>query len=115
MTRRVTVSLSLVVAAPLTGLFLTGCTAVAPAHPPIPHPQAHSTARASTPAPPVEPPAIGTSATAVSAQLAVYGSPDGAVTETLANPQSSGAPLTFLVASAHGDWLQVDLACFSAT
>jgi lipoprotein-anchoring transpeptidase ErfK/SrfK len=42
--------------------------------------------------------------------VAVYGAPDGAVTETLANPQPSGAPLTFLVASSQGAWLQVDLA-----
>lgn len=56
------------------------------------------------------PTTIGTSATAVAAQVAVYGSVDGAVTETLANPQPSGAPLTFLVASTRGEWLQVDLA-----
>lgn len=53
---------------------------------------------------------IGTSATAIGGRVAVYAAPGGAVTETLANPQSSGAPLTFLVASAQGDWLQVDLA-----
>ncbi|WP_233265336.1 L,D-transpeptidase [Leifsonia sp. AG29] len=40
----------------------------------------------------------------------MFESPGGAVAESLANPQPSGAPLTFLVASSQGDWLEVDLA-----
>lgn len=108
---RVTVSASFGAAALLTGLLLTGCTTgVSGTRSPLPHPQTHSAAPAPTPAAPAAPAAIGTSATAISAHVAVYGSPDGAVTETLANPQPSGAPLTFLVASTQGAWLRVDLA-----
>ncbi|MEY9953942.1 L,D-transpeptidase family protein [Leifsonia sp. EB34] len=77
-------------------------------------PVPRTAARSSTPTPkptaPPAPAAIGASATAVGAQVAVHAAPGGAVIETLANPQPSGAPLTFLVASTQGDWLQVDLA-----
>lgn len=90
---------------------LTGC-AGGPA--PIRASAPHTAPRGATPAPkpttPPAPAAVGTSATAVGAQVAVYAAPGGAVTETLANPQPSGAPLTFLVANAQGPWLQVDLA-----
>ncbi|MGH1525976.1 L,D-transpeptidase family protein [Leifsonia sp. L25] len=108
---RATASLSFGAAALLTALLLTGCAGgVAATRSPLPHPQTRTTSPAPTPTPPAAPASIGTSATAIPAQVAVYGSPDGAVTETLANPQPSGAPLTFLVASTQGAWLQVDLA-----
>lgn len=87
---------------------LTGCAADrAPTHPATSHPASHTPS--ATPAPPA-PPSAGTSATANEAQLPIYSAPNGAVTETLDNPQASGAPLTFLVAASHGAWLQVDLA-----
>lgn len=54
--------------------------------------------------------ATATSATATGATLEVYAEPGGSVTTTLQNPQESGAPLTLLVASTKGDWLQVHLA-----
>ncbi|NYI40575.1 L,D-transpeptidase [Demequina lutea] len=63
-----------------------------------------------SPAPPAAPASVGTSATANSAQVTVYGAPGGAIATTLSNPQPSGAPLTFLVAAKEGAWLQVDLA-----
>lgn len=43
-------------------------------------------------------------------QLDVHAAPGGGVTQTLANPQASGAPLTLLVVETQGDWLQVALA-----
>lgn len=55
-------------------------------------------------------PAAGTSASANAAQLAVYSAPDGDVTQTLSNPQASGAPLVLLVTDRRGPWLQVQLA-----
>ncbi|MGO4534190.1 L,D-transpeptidase family protein [Leifsonia sp. 2MCAF36] len=94
----------------MSGLLLTGCASeAAPTHSPAPHPTVRSVSPTPTPTPSA-PSAIGTSATATSAQVAVYGSPNGSVIENLANPQPSGAPLTFLVASSQGAWLQVDLA-----
>lgn len=90
-------------------LLLTGCAAGPPAsHSRSPHAGARTASP--TPSAPAAPAAVGISATATSAQVAVYGTPNGTVTETLANPQPSGAPLTFLVASNKGDWLQVQLA-----
>ena len=63
----------------------------------------------SPPAPPA-PPSAGTAAAANSAKVAIYAAPDGAVTQTLTNPQPTGAPLVFLVAATKGPWLQVHLA-----
>jgi lipoprotein-anchoring transpeptidase ErfK/SrfK len=40
----------------------------------------------------------------------VYTAPDGDVTQTLSNPQASGAPLVLLVTDKKGPWLQVQLA-----
>lgn len=101
---------SLGMTALLTALLLSGCSAgTAVTHASAPHTQAHSAAPTPTPTPSA-PAAIGTSATAIAGQVTVYGAPDGAVAETLSNPQPSGAPLTFLVASAQGAWLRVDLA-----
>jgi lipoprotein-anchoring transpeptidase ErfK/SrfK len=73
----------------------------------------------STPAPsrtrltrPVETPGAfaAYAATARGASVEVRSAPDGAVTRRLANPQESGAPLTFLVKGAlRSDWLEVYL------
>jgi lipoprotein-anchoring transpeptidase ErfK/SrfK len=52
---------------------------------------------------------IGSAATAVGPTVSVHDAPDGAPTTTLANPQASGAPLTFLVVDSADDWLQVAL------
>jgi lipoprotein-anchoring transpeptidase ErfK/SrfK len=49
-------------------------------------------------------------ATATKASVAVYDKPDGVARRTLANPQPSGAPLTFLLRSTPGGtWLEVFL------
>jgi lipoprotein-anchoring transpeptidase ErfK/SrfK len=99
----------------LISMLLAGCAAGTAA----PHPSASTSAahrpslRPSPPpasASPTAPAAIATSATANGGQLAVYTAPNGTVTEKLANPQSSGAPLTFLVVAQQGSWLQVALA-----
>ncbi|MGN6760755.1 MAG: L,D-transpeptidase [Leifsonia sp.] len=105
MPRRLIPSLTFGAAVVLAALTLTGCAAAATAtHSATRQPHAHT----ASPTPATA--AIGTSATVVAAQVAVYSAPDGAVTENLTNPQPSGAPLTFLVASAQGAWLQVHLA-----
>lgn len=109
MPRRLIPSLTFGAAVVLAALTLTGCAAAATAtHSATRQPHAHSASPSPTPTPATA--AIGTSATVVAAQVAVYSAPDGAVTENLTNPQPSGAPLTFLVASAQGAWLQVHLA-----
>lgn len=93
----------------LAALLVSGCVPDAPrAAPPSISPVAPPSPSS---APEVTAPAsIGTSATATVDQLEIHAEPGGAVTQTLANPQESGAPLTFLVASRQGDWLQVLLA-----
>lgn len=109
---RSAVSVPLWVSTLLIGLALCGCTADATA----PHtPSTHSRSASGHPSPPppapsAAPTSVRTSATALSAQVVVYAAPDGPAAETLSNPQPSGAPLTFLVTSAQGAWLQVDLA-----
>lgn len=109
MPRRLIPSLTFGAAVVLAALTLTGCAAAATAtHSATRQPHAHSASPSPTPTPATA--AIGTSATVVAAQVPVYSAPDGAVTENLTNPQPSGAPLTFLVASAQGAWLQVHLA-----
>lgn len=110
MSRRVMASFSIGAAALLTVLLMSGCAAgTVAAHSAAPHAQPHTASP--TPSPePTTPASIGTSATATSNQVAVYSAPDGAPMENLANPGPSGAPLTFLVASTQGAWLQVDLA-----
>lgn len=103
MSNRWSLPVSLAATALLTGALLTGCAPVAPS----PHtPQPAATASPT----PAAPAAVGTTATAVAAQVPVYGAPNGAVVENLANPQPTGAPLTFLLAANQGAWLQVDLA-----
>ncbi|MCU1584236.1 MAG: L,D-transpeptidase [Microbacteriaceae bacterium] len=59
---------------------------------------------------PAAPVTTGTAATAIDASVAVYDAVNGRVVSTLANPIPAGAPLTFLVASRSGGWLEVDLA-----
>lgn len=89
----------------MAAIALSGCSAPA-MHTPSPsatHPSASSAAPAASPS-------AGTSATAVPAQVPVYSAPDGAVTETLDNPNAQGVPLTFLVESVSGPWLKVQLA-----
>lgn len=91
------------------GALLSGCTS-APAGPLPQHP---ATQHPTAPVPSIAPPAplsAGTAATATTARVAVYGAPNGAITQTLTNPQPSGAPLVFLVAATKGPWLQVQLA-----
>lgn len=111
MPRRSVVSVALGMSALVIGLVLCGCAPDGTA-PRSAAPHSHSGSLAPSPSatPPVPPASVGTSATAISAQVVVYAAPNGAVAENLSNPQSSGAPLTFLVASAQGAWLQVDLA-----
>lgn len=110
MPRRLIPSLTFGVAVVLTALMLAACTSgPTPAHSPAPQPHSRSASPVPTPTP-AGPAAVGTSATVIAAQVAVYSAPDGAVAENLSNPQPSGAPLTFLVASAQGAWLQVHLA-----
>lgn len=59
----------------------------------------------------MEPPApAGTVATAIAATVTIHDAPGGAATSTLAHPQRSGAPLTFLVNKIQGSWLNVSLA-----
>jgi lipoprotein-anchoring transpeptidase ErfK/SrfK len=90
------------------GALLSGC-ASAPASPGPQHPATQTPFVAPSPtAPPA--PSAGTAAAANSAKVAIYAAPDGAVTETLTNPQPTGAPLVFLVAATKGSWLQVHLA-----
>lgn len=57
-----------------------------------------------------EPASAGTSATATAATVTVHDAPDGVATATLAHPQASGAPLTFLVNETQGEWLNVHLS-----
>jgi len=99
----------------LISMLLAGCTAgTAAPDPSAPASAAHRPSLRPSPPPasasPTAPAAIGTSATAIGAQVAVYDAPNGTVTENLANPQTSGAPLTFLVIARQGSWLRVALA-----
>ncbi|MBD8217184.1 L,D-transpeptidase family protein [Microbacterium sp. CFBP 13617] len=95
----------------LVALLFTGCVA---ASPPAATPAASRSA--ATPVPKFRspestaPPAVGTSATAVAEQLVIHAEPGGDVTQTLPNPQESGAPLTLLVVARRDGWLQVALA-----
>ncbi|MGN8048359.1 L,D-transpeptidase family protein [Curtobacterium sp. 22159] len=58
----------------------------------------------------VHAPATSTVGAVRGASIAVHGRPGGAVTTTLSNPQSSGAPLVFLVVAQQEGWAQVQLA-----
>lgn len=53
--------------------------------------------------------AVSVAATATVPKLTTYSSPGGEATSSFANPQPSGAPLTFLVVRTHGSWLDVYL------
>lgn len=87
-------------------LLLTGCAPSAP--------RANRTASpvptVSAPAPtPPSAPSIGSAATATGPRVPVYDKPDGTVFSTLRNPQAQGAPLTFLVVTTQGKWIQVQV------
>lgn len=47
--------------------------------------------------------------TATAKVVGVFDNPSGTQVRTLANPQPSGAPLTFLLLDRSGDWLRVEL------
>lgn len=103
--------LAIIITVVLSGtVVLAGCSSVhrpSNVHQPVyvaPH-----TPAAPTPTT-VAPASTRTAATAVSTSVAVYDAVNGHVVSTLANPIPAGAPLTFLVASRQGAWLQVDLA-----
>lgn len=89
----------------LAALALTGCTPSAGRGLPAGTPKAS----VSVPPAPAPLPSVGTAATAISPSVDVYAEPGGAVVSTLANPQASGAPLTFLLAATKKGWLQVAL------
>jgi lipoprotein-anchoring transpeptidase ErfK/SrfK len=87
-------------------LLLTGCSTTTARPSASPSPQASHSATAPEP---VAPPSIGAAATATGPQVQVHDAAGGAVTSTLANPQPSGAPLTFLVVKPGNGWMQVML------
>ncbi|WP_295836209.1 L,D-transpeptidase family protein [uncultured Microbacterium sp.] len=93
----------------VAALLLTGCSPAATPDAATPTPTMPVPTAVATSAAPV-PTVVGTSATATDATLEVYDAPSGTVTSTLTNPRESGAPLTLLVESTDGDWLQVQLA-----
>ena len=75
-----------------------------------PDPTPTPTPTAEEPVADVHAPAESTVAAVIGAEIAVSAEPGGAATQSLPNPQSSGAPLVFLVTAQEGDWLQVQLA-----
>ena len=106
--RRRSASLGLASLLAITAL-LTGCTSAPPS--PAPAASGHSdTVRGTGTAGTTSATVRGNRAAANSAKVAIYAAPDGAVTQTLTNPQPTGAPLVFLVAATKGPWLQVHLA-----
>jgi len=104
-------------------LLLGGCSsggAVAPQSTQATKASATTTAPAAKPAAAKKAAATGTAttvpasfpayaATAISGRLDVRSSPGGPTSQVLANPQPSGAPLTFLLKERRGDWMQVFL------
>lgn len=56
---------------------------------------------------PASDPTLSVVATAVGSSVDVHKTMAGPVTQTLANPIASGAPLTFLVRANEGEWLRV--------
>ncbi|MFS0852043.1 L,D-transpeptidase [Microbacterium sp. 179-I 3D4 NHS] len=62
------------------------------------------------PVAPVNAPAVSTVAAVLGSEVAVSAEPGGAPAQSLPNPQTSGAPLVFLVVAQQGDWVQVQLA-----
>lgn len=109
MTRRATVVAPRIACAVLAALLLTGCVPDAPFEPSPPVSSATAPSPSTSPEA-TAPAAVGTAATAVVDAVAIHAEPGGPVVQTLPNPTESGAPLTFLVASRQGDWLQVLLA-----
>jgi lipoprotein-anchoring transpeptidase ErfK/SrfK len=98
----------MMVAFVVAGLLLTGCAQQAP------HP-APTRSVAAVPAPipsptPTSPAPVGIAATATGSRVPIYDQPAGTVTETLANPIPTGAPLTFLVSTRRTGWVRVQLA-----
>jgi lipoprotein-anchoring transpeptidase ErfK/SrfK len=88
-------------------VMLSACAPADPPAPAAPKPTPSATVEVPTPEAPAS---VGTSATAVTAAIAIHDAPDGAITSTLTHPQPSGAPLTFLVSEVQGEWLNVHLA-----
>ncbi|WP_258368589.1 L,D-transpeptidase [Curtobacterium sp. MCBD17_013] len=115
------------VAAVTATLLLAGCSGAHPhharaGHTPTPTPTVHvggalgqrptaspsPSADATAPSiPPIA--ASATVATAEVASVAVHAAAAGAVTTTLPNPQSNGAPLVFLVVAQQSGWVEVDV------
>lgn len=97
-------------------IFGRGPTAAAPSpttssNPPAtPEPTPTPPTPTEAPVAEVHAPVESTVAAVVGAEIAVSAGPGGAATQTLPNPQSSGAPLVFLVTAEEGEWLQVQLA-----
>lgn len=76
-------------------------------------PTATPTAETEQPAQPlaeIHAPVESTVAAVVGTDIGVSAEAGGAPTQTLTNPQPSGAPLVFLVVAQDGEWLQVQLA-----
>jgi lipoprotein-anchoring transpeptidase ErfK/SrfK len=99
-----------VVVAVVAAFLLAGCAPPAMLHHPVT--QASHVPTLATPIPTPSAPApsvVGDAAVATGDRVAVHAAPDGSVTATFANPQGSGAPLTFLVVAERGGWLMVDL------
>lgn len=109
MIRRSLAYSQLVASALLVVLLLAGCVPQSPTAMTAAPTGSPSLAAAppSSPAPSVT--AAATSATATADRLAVSAEPGGDATQTLANPQESGAPLTLLVVARRDEWLEVAL------
>lgn len=88
-------------------VMLSACAPADPPAPAAPRPTPSATVEVPTPEAPAS---VGTSATAVTATIAIHDAPNGVVAATLTHPQPSGAPLTFLVNEVQGEWLNVHLA-----
>lgn len=93
---------ALVAAATLVAVLLAGCT-------PAPEPTATPTPAAAQPTATPEPvvTTTGEVATANEPEITAYDAADGAAMQTFANPNTSGAPLVFLIEEQVGDWLRV--------
>lgn len=80
--------------------------------PPVAATQRPSAASSEAAKPPAieMPAAAGLAATAIGPTVTIYNLPKGTPTAVLANPQPSGAPLTFLVNQSGGEWMNVHLS-----
>lgn len=92
----------------LVAVLLTGCSSSAPDPTPSTQP---SSAPSPTESAPIEPvvATVGEVATAIGAEVVVWGEPDGAELTRFANPNPSGAPLVLLIEERAGEWLRVQL------